>query len=114
MRQLGIIAAAGLFALRNNIERLAKDHANAKRLASHIQHVDGLSMTYGPPDTNILFIDVDESKLGTAPEFVEKLVSRGVSALPESKTRIRALTHLDVTDDQIDVAAEAFVNAAAS
>ncbi|MFC1757273.1 low-specificity L-threonine aldolase [Planctomycetota bacterium] len=112
MRQSGVIAAAGLFALKNNVDRLSEDHANAKRLASHIENVGGLTLTYGDPDSNILFIDVDEATLGSAPEFVEQLAARDAVVLPESRTRIRALTHLDVNENQIDLAGKAFADAA--
>ncbi len=112
MRQSGVIAAAGLFALKNNIERLAEDHVNATRLAEMIAEVDGLSLTYGPPETNILFIDVDAPKLGAAPNFVDELKVRGVVVLPESNARIRALTHLDVTAERIEDAGRAFADTA--
>ena len=112
MRQSGVIAAAGLFALKNNVERLAEDHAKATRLAEMITEIDGLTLSYGRPDTNILFIEVDGSKLGTAPNFVDELTVRGVIVLPESGRRIRALTHLDVTAEQIEEAGRAFADTA--
>ncbi|MCA9212993.1 MAG: aminotransferase class I/II-fold pyridoxal phosphate-dependent enzyme [Planctomycetales bacterium] len=108
MRQCGVIAAAGLYALKNNVERLADDHAKAKRLAQFIEAKDGLSLTFGKPDTNILFVDIDVEKLGSADDVVARLADKNVIVLAESDARLRALTHLDVTNEQIEQAGQAF------
>jgi threonine aldolase len=112
MRQAGVIAAAGLFALKNNVDRLADDHANARRLGDAVSRIEGFSLTFGVPDTNILFIDVDP-RVGSATDVVERLRRQNVLVLAESRSRIRALTHLDVSSTQIDQAGEALAASAA-
>jgi len=91
MRQAGILAAAGLYALEHNVERLAEDHANAERLAKGI----GAPM----PQSNMVFIE-------SAPGLVEHLAQHGVVVLPAA--RLRLVTHLDVDAAGIDRAIAAF------
>jgi threonine aldolase len=91
MRQSGILAAAGLYALEHNVERLAEDHANAERLAQGIGAP--------APQSNMVFVD-------SAPGLVEHLARHGVIALPGA--RLRLVTHLDVDRAGIDRAIEAF------
>ena len=91
MRQAGILAAAGLYALEHNVERLAEDHANAERLAKGI----GAPM----PQSNMVFIE-------SAPGLVEHLAQHGVVVLPAA--RLRLVTHLDVDTAGIDRAIAAF------
>ena len=62
MRQAGILAAAGLYALEHNMTRLAEDHANARRLAEGLSQFPGLTLSM--PDTNIIFVDVDTGHFG--------------------------------------------------
>lgn len=99
MRQAGIIAAGALYALENNIERLAEDHANAQILAEGIRGIDGLTLQPDQVDTNIVIFRVDPT-LGTAQDFVAALRDQGVLMLPVSPTQIRAVTHLDVNEKQ--------------
>ena len=101
MRQAGIIAAGALYAIEHNIERLADDHANAKRLATGIANIRGLSIDAASVETNILYFDVDP-ELGTAKAFCERLRERGVWVLPTAPQRARAVTHLDVSAADID------------
>src|SRR5690606_39301895 len=77
MRQAGIIAAGALYALENNIARLADDHANAQILAEAIRDIDGLTLQPDQVDTNIVIFHVDPT-LGTAAEFVARLKEHGV------------------------------------
>jgi threonine aldolase len=91
MRQAGILAAAGLYALEHNIERLAEDHANAERLARGI----GAEL----PQSNMVFVQ-------SAPGLVEHLAQHGVVVLPAA--RLRLVTHLDVDAAGIDRAIAAF------
>ncbi len=103
MRQAGIIAAGALYALENNIERLADDHANAKRLAEALAELSGFELDPADVETNIVLFDVDDS-LGTAEEVVAKMDTVGVRMLVVAPRRIRALTHLDVSSEQTDEA----------
>jgi len=105
MRQVGIIAAGALYALDHHVERLADDHANAQRLAHAIAELPGLSIDPASVETNILYFDVDKS-LGTAAQFCDRLRAAGVWMLPTGPQRIRAVTHLDVSTDDITRASE--------
>lgn len=104
MRQAGIIAAGALYALEHNIERLAEDHANARILADAIRNTPGLRLDPEVIDTNILIFEVDP-ELGTAAAFVARLRDEGVWTNATSPQRIRAVTHLDVSREQVKHAA---------
>lgn len=104
MRQAGIIAAAGLHALDHHRERLQEDHQRARmlaRLAAHVPHIRVLE-----PETNIVMFDVLHPQL-TAADVVEGLGDRGVLLVPFAERRVRAVTHLDVDDDDVRLAASA-------
>jgi len=104
MRQAGILAAAGLFAIEQNRDRLADDHARARRLADLCADIPGLDVV--PPDTNILMLDVTRPGLD-APAVVDRLAGQGVLVTAFTRSRVRAVTHLDVDDADIDRAARA-------
>ena len=112
MRQAGLIAAGALYALEHNIDRLAEDHANAQVLAAAIRNADGLSLISDQVETNIIMFAID-SKPKAADDFVELLRADGVSALALGPTRVRLVTHLDVTSDQTRQAAETIQRVAA-
>ncbi|MBL8746947.1 MAG: aminotransferase class I/II-fold pyridoxal phosphate-dependent enzyme [Phycisphaerae bacterium] len=105
MRQSGLLAAAALYAIEHNIGRLADDHANAKRLASGFARVSGLRVDASEVETNIVYVDIDPS-LGLAADFCKRMHSRGVWMLPTAPQRFRAVTHMDVSAEQIDRAIE--------
>ena len=96
MRQSGILAAAGLYALEHNVARLAEDHARAKRLAAGLAQYEAITVTQ--PATNIVFIDVEKS---VGARFTAHLEQHGVAALGPYGN-IRFVTHLDVTDEDVD------------
>ncbi len=100
LRQAGILAAAALHALDHHVDRLAEDHANAKRLAEGLQGLPGVTVM--PPQTNILFVDLAPEK---AQGIVERLSAAGV--LCTGLYRLRLVTHLDVSAAEIDVAVRA-------
>ncbi len=104
MRQVGIIAAGALFALRHNRERLAEDHQHAQLLAEAAGNSRGLAVE-PQPQTNIVLVQVDP-ELGTPVDFVAQLASRGVGALPFGHKQFRLVTHLDVSRGQIERACE--------
>lgn len=97
MRQAGILAAGGLYALENHVARLAEDHENARRLADGLVAA-GLQLAR-PPETNILLVDVPN-----AGGFVRRARDEGVLVNALTPTRVRALTHLDVSNDDVDEA----------
>jgi threonine aldolase len=113
MRQAGIIAAAGLYAFRHHVDRLADDHDNAKLLEAGINTIPGIRQLNGPVETNILFFDVTETGK-TALDVEHALEARGVRMAPYiTGTTIRAVTHLDVSRDDCERAVEALREAVA-
>ena len=100
MRQSGFLAAAALYGLHHQRDRLAEDHANAKLIAQAIQATSTLSLAFPTVDTNIVIVRLDDS-LGSAAEFVKELASKGVAALPFGPKSIRLVTHLDVNREQV-------------
>ena len=105
MRQAGIIAAAGLYAFDHNIERLAEDHTNAKILARGLAEIPGVQIEVEHVETNMVFFDVAGLDI-TAQEAVARLLVGGVRMGAAGRTRIRAVTHLDVTQAQVERAVE--------
>jgi len=104
MRQAGIIAAAGVYALEHNIERMAVDHANARKLAEGIENLDGLSLEFGLPQTNMVYFRVAEERM-TAQDLHERLwADHGIRIGVSGAQRFRAVTHIDVSTDDIDAA----------
>ena len=106
MRQAGIIAAACLYALTHHVDRLADDHANAKRLAEGLAELRGIEIDPSLIETNIVFFDVAPSGL-TARALAASLVEKGVRIGAMGERRLRAVTHLDISSDAIDLALEA-------
>jgi threonine aldolase len=106
MRQSGIVAAAGVYALDHNIEKLAEDHANARRLAEHIAGIKGLALYTPKIETNIVFFDITGPGL-TAKAVNDALLQRGVRMGLTYGSMIRAVTHLDISRDDIDQAGAA-------
>jgi threonine aldolase len=105
LRQAGIVAAAGLYALEHNVERLADDHARARRLAE-AWSAAGLPVNLELVETN--FVQVDVQQLGLdVPDALARLRAHGVLLSPTRPGVLRAVTHLDVSDDDIEQAAEA-------
>lgn len=103
MRQSGVIAAAALYALEHNWDRLAEDHDNAHHLAEGVASIAGLECDVPRMQTNLVFFDVKKPGW-TAPRLVEACRERGVGLGANSPTRIRAVTHLDVNRVDIDAA----------
>ena len=103
MRQAGIIAAGAVYALEHHVERLAEDHANARLLAEGLAGVEGISVE--PVETNILFFDVAGLGL-TAAVFNQATLEYGLRFTDSGPTRLRAVTHLDVSRSQIEEAVE--------
>lgn len=105
MRQSGVLAAAGIYALENNIERLSEDHGRARRLAEAISNMSPFSVDIGAVQSNMVYVECAE--VG-AKEMRERLSNRGVDVLDESDSIIRAVTHLHITDEDVDRTIEAF------
>ena len=105
LRQAGIVAAGCLYALDHHVERLAEDHANARRLAEGLEE---LGLVVQPPETNIVICPVED-----APGLTARLAERGVEVSAAGPGRIRMLTHLDVDEAGIGRALAAFREALA-
>ena len=106
MRQAGILAAGGRYALENHVERLADDHANARRLAKALSAVDSLTVDYGPRQTNMVYVTPtrhDPEALAAA------LLQQGVQVSPSNTLRL--VMHLDIASDAVDTIADAFIEA---
>jgi len=105
MRQSGIIAAGALYALENNIQRLAEDHHNAKRFAEVVAQHPKLSIDIESVHTNIAIFHVDPA-IGSAAEIVDKCNAAGVGMYPFSHDTVRAVTHMHISEDEAVKAAE--------
>ncbi len=103
MRQAGILAAAGIVALNNHIERLAEDHDNAKLLAEGLAQIDELALDPGLVQTNMVFVSVDKNLSKSLQNYLKQ---KGILILGQDT--IRLVTHIDVTADDINTAVEAF------
>lgn len=106
MRQAGVLAAAANYALAHHVERLAEDHARARRLAEAIAGVDGIDLDPAHVETNIVVFGVDRPG-GAAPFLAQLLEKYGVRGSLASRGQARFVTHLDITDDDIATAAAA-------
>ena len=113
MRQAGILAAAGLHALDNHVERLADDHLRARRIAEVLAALPGVEVDLPSVETNMVYIDVAATGI-PASGFVDALAERDIHLTAVSPTVLRAVTHLDVDDAGIDRALSAFSGAAAA
>jgi threonine aldolase len=105
MRQAGIIAAGGLYALRHNIERLADDHRRCRALAERLASVPGLSLDLDKVQTNMVFADCRGTGRRAA-DLVALLAEAGVLAIDEGPYLVRFVTHLDVDDADVEEAGE--------
>jgi threonine aldolase len=101
MRQTGFLAAAGLYALENNIERLAEDHANARRLAEGLVEIPGISLAIEIVETNMVYFDASGCGL-TSEEIVSRCSEQGVRLLFEGFQTLRLVTHLDVSSEDVE------------
>jgi threonine aldolase len=108
MRQTGILAAAGLYALDHQRSRLAEDHVRARRLAELTREIAGIRVI--EPETNIVMFDIVDRAL-TAHDVVTELKKLDVLMVEFTATRVRAVTHLDVDDAGIERAAQALADA---
>jgi len=101
MRQIGFLAAAGIYALDHHVNRLADDHRRAKRLAIALQKIPGIKIDPERVQTNIIYFEI-RKKGWDAKKAVEELKKREVLVLHIEGPLLRAVTHLDVNDDDIE------------
>jgi threonine aldolase len=106
MRQAGVIAAAGITALQEMVDRLAEDHENARRLAEGVAGIGGLSIEPAKVQTNIIYFELDEERM-TPKELVTELNKTGVKLLAVGPRRLRAVTHYGISTEDIDLTLKA-------
>ena len=105
MRQVGVLAAAGLVALEEGPKRLQQDHDNAQVLAQRLARTPGIALDASKVQTNIVIFSVKPAGL-TSAEFLARLRDRGILGVPVDAERVRMVTHLDVTRADVEQAAE--------
>ena len=101
MRQTGILAGAAMYALDNHLERLITDHKHAKMLAKGLHSIEGVTCDINMTDSNLVFFDIDKM-LGDGIDLCRKLWENGVLAEALDSQRVRFVTHLDVTQSEIE------------
>jgi threonine aldolase len=105
MRQAGVIASAGIYALENNIERLSEDHKRARRFAEALETMPSFSVDLETVQSNIVFIGVEK---GSAKSMISEISKHGVEILDTDDSTIRAVFHLHITDEDLERAIAAF------
>jgi threonine aldolase len=105
MRQAGILAGAGLYALKHNLKRMAEDHERAQTLAQTISQISKIKIDLASAQTNIVVFDIKQTGLRSE-QAMEKLAQKGLWLVSFGPTRLRAVTHLDVNDGDIKRAGE--------
>ena len=108
MRQAGILAAAGIYALENNVERLRVDHVRAAQLAAGLESIPGITLTRGTPHTNLIFFKLDDEVTMSDQAFINALAEKGVLIMDVGSREFRMVTHLDINDDGIAQAIQSF------
>ena len=109
MRQAGILAAAGLYALDHHVDRLAEDHANARLFADRLSEVPGIVLDPPEVETNLVFFNMEQTG-PSAKEVSDRLLEKGIRIGIEGEFRMRLVTHLDVDRKDIEEAAEVLTN----
>ena len=105
MRQAGFLAAAGIYALQNNIDRLAEDHIHTKQIANAITNKNFVKIVL-PVETNIIIFELKDGM--TAPELVAKLKEQSILGYAISPNRIRLVVHLDISKEMVAKTIEVF------
>ena len=105
MRQAGVIASAGIYALENNIERLSEDHKRARRFAEALNEMPAFSIDLDTVQSNIVFIGTGK---GNTKEIIAGLSKKGVEILEIDDSTVRAVFHLHITDEDLERAIDAF------
>jgi threonine aldolase len=111
MRQVGIVAAAGLISLEKMTKRLAEDHARAKKLADGLRQVEGLVVDPNSPYSNMVYLDLSEAVSVNAQQIAQKMKDVGVLVDPENARRFRLVTHYLIDDSAVEKTIAAFQKA---
>ncbi len=113
MRQVGVVAAAGIVALESMVERLEDDHANARRLADGLQQIPGMAVDAGP-HTNMVYFNLAPSVKRDAPQLNALMRERGILVDVEDTRRCRLVTHYWISSADVDKVVVAFREAVQS
>ena len=108
MRQVGIIAAAGIVSLEKMIERLDDDHARAKKLADGLRQIKGLVLDAGSPSTNMIYFNLTDQITLNSGQIAEKMKGMGVLVEGENDRRFRLVTHCWIDNKAVDRVVDAF------
>ena len=100
MHKAGMIAAAGIYALNHNFARLSDDHARARSLAAGLAEIEDVRLDQAKVETNIVYFDIGDSGVSSA-DFLARVAREGVRFKAITKTRLRAVTHLDITESHV-------------
>lgn len=101
MRQVGVLCAAALVAVQDNVGKLEGDHKKAKSLAEGLNEIKGLNVDVSSVETNIVFFDILEGANITAPNLSKNLEEHGILVLPESSSRIRLVVHYQISETDV-------------
>jgi threonine aldolase len=111
MRQAGVLAAAGIIALEEMVDRLAEDHTHARQLAEGLTKIDGIRLDKGSPNTNMVYIELDTSLELSAEAYADQLMEMGVKVGITGPRHFRMVCHYWVVDEDIPVIVGAFKKA---
>jgi threonine aldolase len=106
MRQAGVLAAAGIYALERMVDRLAEDHLHARLLYEGLAGIEGITVDAAPPETNIVFWALAEPRLAPS-AFIAALAERGIAVGELMRGRLRAVTHFGITREDIELVVDA-------
>lgn len=113
MRQVGVLAAAGIISLEKMTKRLGEDHARAKKLADGLRQVKGLVVDAGSPSTNMVYLNLSDDVKVNSSQIVERAKRLGVLLDAENARRFRLVTHYWVDDAGVEKTISAFQEALA-
>lgn len=108
MRQAGVLAAAGIVALQNMVERLTEDHLNARRLANGLTALSGLALAPNTPYSNMVFVDLKPESGFSANAFADRMAEHGIRVGTVSDHGLRLVTHYWISARDVDCTIEAF------
>ena len=108
MRQVGVLAAAGIISLEKMTGRLGDDHARAKKLADGLRQLKGLVVDQNSPYTNMVYLNLSDEVSASARQITDKMKDRGVLVDPENARRFRLVTHYWIDDGAVEETISAF------
>jgi threonine aldolase len=111
MRQVGVVAAAGIISLERMTKRLAEDHARAKKMADGLRQVNGLVVDPGSPYTNMVYLNLSKDIPLNVQQITQKMKDYGVLVDPENSGRFRLVTHYWIDDEAVEKTVAAFQKA---